>query len=366
MKLNKIIIPIIVFLILLQIAIATPNSMNIQGKLTDSSGLIKTGTFNFTFRIYDNFTSGNKLYETNATATADSRGVYDVILENIDLPFDKQYYLALKVNADSEMEPRVNLTSVPYSFKANASQGLNTTENVFVNNEINLTSTGNVDASGTVNADILKAITQVDVGGGFSAGGLTIQSDGNIVTQGDILFSGNITILNVTHLSVNGSILPDLDDTFDLGNGSLRWRNANFSGFLEVLGNLIVDEGTLFVDSANDNVGIGTVSPSSALEVNGDIELTNLLDTDASSFFDLTGCGTSATFTALDSTGAVSCSAISITESQISDLSQVIFTLANVSNDTLRISENASIALWNASGADLVMLGLEKYLLTLN
>jgi len=262
MKPNRLIIQIVVCLFLIPIALATPNSINIQGKLTNPSGSLQTGTFDFTFRIYDNFTSGNNLYETNITATADSRGVYDAILQNINLPFDRQYYLAVKVNNDAEMEPRVNLTSVPYSFTSNQSKSLNTTKDVFVNNNVNLTAAGNIDASGTVNADNLKATTQLEVGGGFSEGGLTIQSDGNIVTQGDILFSGNITIVNVTHLSVNGSVIPGLDNKFDLGNGSLRWRNANLSGKLEVLGDLNVDTGTLFVDSANNRVGIGTISPA--------------------------------------------------------------------------------------------------------
>ena len=55
---------IVVFLLLsLNIVIATPNSLNIQGKLTNPSGILLTGTFNFSFRIYDNFTSGNLLYE---------------------------------------------------------------------------------------------------------------------------------------------------------------------------------------------------------------------------------------------------------------------------------------------------------------
>jgi len=64
---------------------------------------------------------------------------------------------------------------------------------------------------------------------------------------------------------------------------------------------------------AGGNVGIGTASPTSVLEVNGGVELTNLYDTAAATgdnFFDLTGCGTTATVTAIDSTGAVTCSAI--------------------------------------------------------
>ena len=178
---------IIIILLNLNIVLATPNSLNIQGKLTNPSGNLLTGTYNFSFRIYDSFTSGTILYEAkNMTLTTDSRGVYDAILRNINLPFYKQYYLAVKVSDDSEMEPRVNLTSVPYAFTSNQSKALNTTRDVFINDNINLTSTGNIDLNGTLNANNLKAATQLDVGGGFSNGGLTVQQDGDIVTQGDV------------------------------------------------------------------------------------------------------------------------------------------------------------------------------------
>ena len=114
-----------VLLLTLPTVFAIPNSINIQGKLTSSSGALQTGTFNFTFRIYDNYTAGNKLYETNITATTNDRGVYDIILKNVNLTFDDNFYLALKINNDDEMAPRLNLTSVPYAFRANISEDLN-------------------------------------------------------------------------------------------------------------------------------------------------------------------------------------------------------------------------------------------------
>ena len=104
---------------------AIPNSLNIQGKLTNANNQIQTGTFNFTFRLYDAYTSGNMLYEkVNLTSSTDSRGVYDIILTEINISFDRQLYLGVEVNADGEMSPRINLTSVPYSFRANTSDVL--------------------------------------------------------------------------------------------------------------------------------------------------------------------------------------------------------------------------------------------------
>ncbi len=81
----------------------------------------------------------------------------------------------------------------------------------------------------------------------------------------------------------------------------------------------------LFVNTTSKRIGINTITPSSEFEVSGNIELTNLLDNDASNFFDGTGSASN-TLTGIDSTGALTFTAISITESQISDLQSYILT----------------------------------------
>ena len=46
------------------------------------------------------------------------------------------------------------------------------------------------------------------------------------------------------------------------------------TGNLTLVGNLTVDTNTLFVDSSNNRVGVGTITPSTALEVNGTVTAT--------------------------------------------------------------------------------------------
>jgi len=149
----------------------------------------------------------------------------------------------------------------------------------------------------------LQTTKEVTIGGGFGAGGITLTTDGTGSFAQNILIAGNLTLVN--EVSANTSILPFIDATFLLGNGSNRWLSGNFSDVVEV----------------------GSLTATT-------IRTTNLQDEDNTNFFDLAGCGTGATFTALDQTGAVTCSSISITESQISDLSHAIFTLGNISNST--------------------------------
>ena len=226
-KINKIIIFVIILFSLIQIVLAVPNSINIQGKLTDSSDKVKTGTFNFGFGIYDNFTSGNKLYESNITATTNARGIYDIILNNINLNFDKQLYLGIEVDNDGEMAPRGNLTAVPYSFRANTSEsldenksytvsGLNVTQSLIVggganisgdlsvNNEINLTSTGNIDASGNLSISEKITFTLGEIIDNLVNGFLTITGGLNVTesliikgganVSGDLGVSGRVGI----------------------------------------------------------------------------------------------------------------------------------------------------------------------------
>jgi len=123
-KNNLIRITLILLLILLSsLVFAIPDSLTLQGKLTDLSGSAQQGTFNFTFKIYDSFTEGTALYQIiNRSVKTDANGIYDVILYNLSgLNFSDQYYLGIAVQGDNESKPRINLTSSPYSFRANIS-----------------------------------------------------------------------------------------------------------------------------------------------------------------------------------------------------------------------------------------------------
>jgi len=95
--------------------------------LADSSGNPLTGKYNLEFRVYDVPTGGVPLWTemwTGGNAVDVSDGLFNVMLGSIDNTLASaiegydELYLGITVGTDSEMEPRVQLGSVPFSMQA--------------------------------------------------------------------------------------------------------------------------------------------------------------------------------------------------------------------------------------------------------
>jgi hypothetical protein len=351
-KINLIWFLSVFFLILFSgLAFAIPGSLSLQGKLTNNDGAVQTGTFNFSFRIYDSFTDGNVLYNLdNINITTDSNGVYDIILQNLSsLNFSDQYFLGITVKEDNESTPRINLTSSPYAFRANISEDLNK-ENRYEISVLNIT--GNLTA-GEGFADVLTVTT----------GRLNI-------SDGDIKAAGNLTLGEKISFGL-GAIIDNLV------NGFLR-----ISSGLNVTGNVSIAQDTLFVDNTSSRVGIGTVSPATKLDVKGKANFTGNFSVGGTSnvlFVDNTsgrvGIGTASPNDALEVignvrvSGSLNASSINATAIKVgtNDVQTVnaVFNKGNYSaeyassgfdneNFTSNLNtQNAS--LWNASGSNIYL-----------
>lgn len=105
---------------------AVPHLINYQGRLTDSGGTPLNGSYNLTFRIYDAETAGNLLWEEPHTSIVIQKGIFNVMLgsvTNLDLPFDKQYFLEIKVG-NEVMSPRQRIASAGYAIRAENADSL--------------------------------------------------------------------------------------------------------------------------------------------------------------------------------------------------------------------------------------------------
>ena len=99
---------------------AVPRLLDYQGRLTDSAGKPLEGTYNLTFRIFDQETAGNLLWEETHSGVVIQKGVFGVLLgsiTNFDLAFDKPYFLEIKVN-DEVMSPRLRIASSGYAIRS--------------------------------------------------------------------------------------------------------------------------------------------------------------------------------------------------------------------------------------------------------
>jgi len=100
---------------------SVPQAVNYQGVLKSSAGTPVTGTVQMQFSLYTSETSTAPVWSEVTPTVSVANGRYSVVLGNvtpINLPFDVQYYLGVKVGADSEMLPRQPLTSAAYALRA--------------------------------------------------------------------------------------------------------------------------------------------------------------------------------------------------------------------------------------------------------
>ena len=107
----------VVLLLTVVTVFAVSQSINYQGKLTDMDGVGENDTLDIRFRVFDVPSGGDSLWAMTVADVPIVRGMFDVNIGPIDLPFDEQYWLEIVVDGNT-LAPRVQLTSSPYAFRA--------------------------------------------------------------------------------------------------------------------------------------------------------------------------------------------------------------------------------------------------------
>jgi hypothetical protein len=165
-----------------------------------------------------------------------------------------------------------------------------------------------VDGYGFVGIGTSEASSILEVGGAITYGGMTpppvapsgkgriyFDSVSNQFRMSEngapyvILGSGgaNTSLSNISSTNISDSLIPAVNDGYDLGSDSRRWRDGYFGAETLHIGNSIADEARISYDGTADKlymgigdgqhitvksdgyVGVGTNAPTSKLSVNG-------------------------------------------------------------------------------------------------
>jgi hypothetical protein len=297
-----------------------PQTIDYQGRLADSNGNYLNGVVTVSFLIYDVETGGTALWnETQDVSTVN--GIFHVLLGSaVSFPpglFDgADRWLELVVSGET-LSPRTCIASVPYSIKAETAYTLQntgsgsgldadlldgqdssdfmpaTTDNwvnttgdtmtgqLIVQNNVGIGTTtpdadlhvdGSIkivdgsqgvnkvltsDANGAATWQTLPAggdITAVTAGTGLTGGG----TSGDVTLNADLAGSGSATTVSRSDHNHDSDYVNEADlDHLDAADGSP--------------GNVV------YVNNAG-NVGIGTNSPTAKLDVNGDVNISGVID----------------------------------------------------------------------------------------
>jgi hypothetical protein len=130
--------------------ITSTSTISYQGRLADANGNPLTGVYNMEFRIYSHPTAGEPLwseYWTGGNSVQISDGLFNVMLGSMNTSLvsaiqgNNELYLGITVGSDTEMSPRIQLGSVPFSMQAltvpdNSITGAKIVENSISSREI--------------------------------------------------------------------------------------------------------------------------------------------------------------------------------------------------------------------------------------
>ncbi len=102
-----------------------PLLLGYEGYLTNSDGIpLADGNYDLTFAIYSEAEGGEALWIEDHKSVALQGGFVHLYLGEgtpanpLNLPFDQQYYIGVKIMNKEELRPRIKLNASPYSFRA--------------------------------------------------------------------------------------------------------------------------------------------------------------------------------------------------------------------------------------------------------
>jgi hypothetical protein len=284
---------VLLLLVIPVTALAVPEVINYQGYLTDAGGNPLNGDVGITFRIWSAEVGGTELWSESHAAVAVSDGVFTVLLGS-SVPItvgvlNGERYLGLTVGTDSEMVPRMKVTSVAYAIRAGYAESV---------------AVGSVDTSALSDTAVTEAKIATGAVTSAKLGSASVTSDkiASGAVTGSKVASGTLTATNLqdgtalTEIADNDGAGSGLDaDMLDGQQGSyyLNWSNitnvptgfsdgvddtgittetdpqvgSNTNNYVPKWDGTALVEGTIY---DNGKIGIGTANPGAPLDIASD------------------------------------------------------------------------------------------------
>ena len=251
-----------------------PDQITYQGRLLYNGNPVTTATI-IEFRLYQTSSGGSTIWtETHGAVTPDSNGIYTEVLGGTTaIPDDYDALWLELVVAGNVLTPRKRLTSAPFVLRVGE------LPNLYVGGSVGIGTagpTGKLQIQNTVGSPTIFDYTGDNRN---YIRGATYFDSGDIVYVAGNVGIGATSVFGKLDVKASGTIGRFYTDTSASGL-QIKSTQSSTSGWLLDVRKSANSDGSggtqVFGVREDGNVGIGTLSPSEKLEVNGMVKASNL------------------------------------------------------------------------------------------